>query len=452
MATKKRDLVFCKSPYSQTLFTRGGTGSPWVNQGTSSFTSSLIGLQVTETFENPIFMYLQRYGKYTSASSGLWNFDRGNPFTTKRHFYADSSGRNLSDPNNLVESDRAAEMPYGGGWQAAEVQTNPFVKYQYKGRLFAYRDDQAGIKGNHFPDTPPIDESYLTNRGTTAVSRSAPTNPAVSLVNALGELKRDGLPDVPGVQTWQSRAQVARSAGSEYLNVEFGWKPLLSDIRKTVSALKKSHDLIEQYIRDAGRNIQRHYVFPSERSTEITDMGMAYPGPVYINSTFTTQGRLTRTRVTTKETWFDGCFTYYLSPGDSFLQKAKRYEQLSNQVLGTRITPEVLWNLTPWSWAADWVADFGAILANISAFLFDGQVLRYGYLMQTSIVEDTYTLKGASIAGRPLDLWQTFGTVSKVRRRATPYGFGLDLSSFTDKQWAILAALGLSRGSSRLGY
>jgi len=73
--------------------------------------------------------------------------------------------------------------------------------------------------------------------------------------------------------------------------------------------------------------------------------------------------------------------------------------------------------------------------------------MRYGYIMEHSIVRDTYIHIGPTGFKDPKVFCEpyTFTTEVKLRRRATPFGFGLNLSSLTNQQKAILAALGLSR-------
>jgi hypothetical protein len=54
--------------------------------------------------------------------------------------------------------------------------------------------------------------------GTSAIARVLPTNPNSSLATALGELKQDGLPSLPGAGM-RDQVDRARRAGNEYLNV-----------------------------------------------------------------------------------------------------------------------------------------------------------------------------------------------------------------------------------------
>jgi len=40
--------------------------------------------------------------------------------------------------------------------------------------------------------------------------------------------------------------------------------------------------------------------------------------------------------------------------------------------------------------------------------------------------------------------------VKKERAKATPYGFGVDPATFSEWQWSILAALGLTLGPHKM--
>jgi hypothetical protein len=81
----------------------------------------------------------------------------------------------------------------------------------------------------------------------------------------------------------------------------------------------------------------------------------------------------------------------------------------------------------------------------------DSLVMRWGYIMCHYTCRDTYLAEGVSLKGNASGpLTQTFITDVKKRVKATPYGFGLDTGSFSERQWAILGALGISRGSRLL--
>jgi hypothetical protein len=145
--------------------------------------------------------------------------------------------------------------------------------------------------------------------------------------------------------------------------------------------------------------------------------------------------------------WFSGAFTYYLPSDWISRDKMRSARDGLRNIFNTDLTPEAVWNVTPWSWAFDWFANTGDVLHNVHAFADHSLVLRYGYMMQHSVATRTYNCVDPRTfydgSGTPYTV--RFITETKQRRRATPYGFGIDLSSLSDAQKAIVAALGLSR-------
>lgn len=306
----------------------------------------------------------------------------------------------------------------------------------------------AYVSTSTFPAVTGSTEGTLQALGTKAIAYTIPTNPIAGLSVFLGEL-RQGIPRLCGTDFFRGRTNLARSAGSEYLNREFGWLPLISDVRKFSYAVSNSDEITKQYVRNSGRRIKRHFKFPLETSVDTFSYGAQKAVPTLTPTGFysgTGNGVKSMVRSTKTERWFKGCFTYYLPPLDATGGNRKRNAALRNKLYGTRVTPETLWNLAPWSWAADWFANTGDILHNVSAFQSDGLVMPYGYMMETVTVSETYTLSNQPYASyAPTTYTQTFTTTVKQRREATPYGFGFDLSALSGRQKLILAALGLSK-------
>jgi hypothetical protein len=264
---------------------------------------------------------------------------------------------------------------------------------------------------------------------------------------------REGIPHLMGSQLWETRAKDLSTYGGEYLNYEFGWRPLISDIKDTANAIRNGNELLKQYERDSGRLVRRGYDFPLMREVTTTEL----PTPEVFMSTnvllggWYANGSAARCkrfleREITRKIWFRGAFTYYL-PGDyNSRSKLDRAATYASDILGLEITPETIWNLTPWSWAVDWFTNVGDVMSNVSDFAADGLVLQYGYLMEHTIIKDTYTVTGADLVGYgPTTVRSTFITEVKKRRRATPFGFGFDMNALSTRQIAILAALGISR-------
>lgn len=285
--------------------------------------------------------------------------------------------------------------------------------------------------------------SELHAFGTSAIARCLPTNPNASLATALGELKKDGLPRLPG-SAMRDQTDLARRSGNEYLNVEFGWLPLISDIQDFLTSVKRSRILIDQYVRDSDRKIRRRFEPGSiVHETEVKTGIIRVHGSNIVCPTGTV------TKNTDERYWFSGAFKYHVPVGDDFYSRLRRYEQFADRLFGTRITPEVVWELAPWSWAVDWFTNAGDVIHNISRLGSDGLVMQYGYAMRHSRVDEF--MRGSfsfsdSFGTHSGTVSRSVGTEWKQRVRAHPYGFGIDDFSLSARQWAILAALGLTRG------
>lgn len=322
-------------------------------------------------------------------------------------------------------------------------------KQYYDGPLFA-----RGV--GLWPTLSVYSLTSLLAAGTTAIARTIPTNPVASAGQFIGELYNDGVPSIIGSGLLKSRLKQYREYGSEYLNYQFGWVPFINDLLKFAEAVKHSDEYLQQLKRDSGKNVRRRYTFPTVSTTTQSNDGGGppYSSPALPTSCVdgsVTQGNRTTTTIDTMDRWFSGCYTYHIDLGRDTLSNIHRCAQEANKLFGIALTPELVWQLTPWSWAADWVSNIGDVIHNISAFQQDGLVLRWGYIMEKSVKEVTYTLSDYKLRDYgPIYLRQTFGTTRKVRLKATPYGFGLNIAGFTPRQWAILVALGISRGPGKV--
>lgn len=302
-----------------------------------------------------------------------------------------------------------------------------------------------------YPTVQPLSPLTRTREMDRLWSMALPTRSEGDVTTALAEIFREGLPSlVAGILT---RTANLRKAGGDYLNVEFGWKPLVADVTSTISTLKKASAIIHQYSRDSGRYVRRRVGLPPIPSTN-TVTAQPYSvnwGPSLNNLGWVRDGDVNITQSFETRWWFSGQFTYYLPTDDSVLGKLREYESLGNKLLGTRLTPDVLWNLAPWSWLVDWVSTVGSSLSNVVAFQTDGLVMRYGYMMRRTRVTTvaSCTLRD-QYTGTKLQVRNTFEVDQKERMQGTPYGFGLDPAVFDPRKWAILAALGLTLAPRRL--
>jgi hypothetical protein len=295
----------------------------------------------------------------------------------------------------------------------------------------------------------------LDARGATAVAQCKPTRASSNLLVALGEVYRDGLPALIGQRTWRDRTLAARNAGDEYLNKEFGWDPLISDITSFGDTVRNGHQLVSQYERDMGNLVRRRRNLPSESSTTTTIQGtnqapvsMAFgsppPGPG--NAGVLQTGTLFRIEKTLKERWFSGAFSYGIPLNSTGLDGMAEHAGLADRLFGLSLTPDALWQLAPWSWAVDWFTNTGDVLSNISDAVTQGLVMHYGYMMEHTVHSYTYVLEGCTRDGQPFRPPPVeLVTETKRRRRANPFGFGVTWDGLSPFQLAIAAALGITR-------
>lgn len=380
------------------------------------------GRQITVSQGNPI----------SRLSKGELQ-DIGGPFRTEKS-YTTILGRNMSARGEVGTS--------GGGKR----------KTEYFGPMLPH-SPKLGDGTPAYPPSGETSDDDLEELGAQAIAECKPTNSLADLSVALGEIMKEGLPSLVGSQTWKDRALTAKNAGSEYLNVVFGWQPLYREVSDFVRAVQRIDTVLKQYERDAGKVVRRQREMPIQREVSIEQIGGtdARRATLYPNSSdlwTSPLGTLLRTRETVRRRWFSGAFTYHLPTGYDSRSKLDRYRLIAD-ILGIELTPETIWNVSPWSWAVDWFSNAGDVISNISDFATGGLVMPYGYMMEHSIVKDTYRITnrgGIKTTGGEIgELVLT--TEVKKRIQANPYGFGVswdDLSSF---QTSVLVALGLSRRS-----
>ncbi|DAD51054.1 TPA_asm: maturation protein [ssRNA phage SRR6960802_4] len=308
-----------------------------------------------------------------------------------------------------------------------------------------------------WPLAVPSSFDALSALGTTAIARCIPTNPVFNAAAFLGEA-REGMPST-NIETWKGRTLSAKGAGKDYLNYQFGWKPLVGDIHKFCRAVKDHNKIIDKFIADSGKLLHKSYHFPTVSSYNISQSsGFPLPKPIVSVGIFDFESgnwKLTTRTSSVRRRWFSGAFTYVIPNEDGVLGDYGRGEAIANKLLGIRLTPEVLWELTPWSWAVDWFSNAGDIARNVSAFANDGLVMPYAYMMEHLTVTKEYQLSGVRYKSYPgtQTFRQTFTTEVKSRRVATPFGFGVSIPDLTLRQKSIIAALAVSRsGKSGSSY
>lgn len=366
------------------------------------------------------------------------------------HQLLGKTNRNIGGDFAVVEYKwEGNELPYRAYNHVTDLST---PGNRYEGHVI--ENTNYNWTNGTYPSQHMSSEQELKTFATSVIANILPTNPVSGLFTALGELKNDGIPTVHGVQAWRDRTLNARNAGSEYLNHQFGWLPLLNDLKKFGHATTNSDELIEEYARNSGKRIKRLVEIPiDETITTARILRKTAPDMPFIYHPSNNHQICNVTVTKSKRRWLKACFSYYLPPYKPNGNNVARNEQLLNYLYGTRPTPGGLWDLTPWSWAVDWVSNFGDVFHNIGQFQMDGLVMPYCYIMEEGIHSVNYSHPEVRFRSYPSEvnnLWATVTTTVKQRYGASPYGFGLDIGAFTLRQWSILAALGLTKGDKKL--
>jgi len=319
-----------------------------------------------------------------------------------------------------------------------------------------------GIEYGFADSSLPSHDKIITD-GTACVRQTIPTTQQAVLAQFLLELRED-MPHLYGSSLLKGGVN-GRAVGDEYLNQEFGIAPLVSDVKKIGRSILHFNKLVKDFQKKSGANVhRRHTLYRVSEQPYESQRGTGRPYLSRPNNTelypqlFSFGGYVDISYLKTTTCSFSGAYTYYLDQGHNYLERLAYWGELADYLLGTSINPSTVWELTPWSWLADWFSNTGTFISNVNALHQDALVMKYGYVMHTCVAVTNITSSGMQRPSYMADsAWpRTFSdsiTVTEKRRtRATPYGFGVDLGSLTPQRWAILSALGLTRGEGSVHY
>jgi len=333
----------------------------------------------------------------------------------------------------------------GNGWQGLKTSGRVFVPYQgwietdvwniYEGDYQV----NLGSSSASIQPLPPDESSTCASYGAEAWNRFKPATPDVGLAQFFAELSH-----ARGFIF--ERLKKFRALGSDYLAYEFGWKPFLRDVRAFIASIQEIDSKIAQLQSDNGRWIRRGGSLrtnPSEPDYTTSHDNIFVPvmsGKDFQWSKLTTH---------TENVWFSGQFRYYV-PG-LLNQKWGRARAIT-ELYDLKITPELVYELIPWSWLVDWFSNLGSVISNLQSSIDDHLVAKYAYVMRSSVQEQTITAHGMvkqTVGSKeyynPIAASATIRHETKARVAADPFGFSASLPNLTNWQTSILAALGLSR-------
>jgi len=276
--------------------------------------------------------------------------------------------------------------------------------------------------------------------------------------NLLKHLKT--IQDIRGVTSSGLKGAASFTGGSFLENV-FGWTPMLKDINAAIQVLTTIDSLL--FPEDSTRrNFKRviHERFGTLTGNVALGSGAVLAGSmsadersIFVNAnqgTYFASPGTAPTVFTARET-IDVRVTARFNTSMVPSAQSNGYLDKLQVLLGLQLTPQVLWDITPWSWLVDWFGNIGSVVENLSNIHASNLILNYAYAtFRREAVSGVWAkpvLSGSSSGWQSLsgDFITEYTTVQKVRLRASPYGFGTALSSLNPNQWAVLTALGLAR-------
>ena len=328
-------------------------------------------------------------------------------------------------------------------------------EYKYDGSIHANTRNRVYTALNLPARTP---TNVLEGYGASMYNRAKPTRAQMGMGQFLGELRE--IPTLPKLNVLKNVARafatgniqnisgkaLAKYGANGYLNYEFGWKPFVKDL---VDFLKQTNHIdktLRQLSRDNGKWVRRNMKMLDESDMSIRYINSQVGSPTLPSTLYLQTGRLAITTRTYHKIWFTGAFKYYIPTGNSPTEVEQRKRQLLRIVYGAEVSPKLAWQLLKQSWLADWVANIGDNISNLSDNAADSLVARYAYAMDNVVTEDEYCLQNVKIKGTGL-IAPTARDISetKGRARASPYGFAMNPNTFSARQVAILSALGINR-------
>jgi hypothetical protein len=311
-----------------------------------------------------------------------------------------------------------------------------------------------------YPDIPRLTDSEIAFYGHKAIAVTQPTRPDANIGDFVSQTILTPRPKLPFSDlvlyfhdiTYFLKS-LAKGGSEQWLNLEFGWAPMIGDLKGIMNDVLNSYKLIKDYEKGSGKVTRRgfHFDHISSYTDEGTSVGTAWLPmfPAYawaMEKNGNEYGDITINSSLDQDIWFNGAFTYYLGDTKTLLGKFERYAQLAQHILGFKLTPDALWDLAPWTWLVDWKFDITSMLETNTALGDDSLVIRYGYLMRRSVATRNYILTGLQpYVGKPGPYVASLVVVQKERVRATPFGFGINPEDFSLQQLSILASLGISR-------
>lgn len=328
----------------------------------------------------------------------------------------------------------------------------------YTGKTFPFRTGAY---------SPLATGTQLRGYQNSAYYSARPDPPSTTLLTTVIELLRGDLPSIVGnlrkFITQTDRKKFLSYAGSESLNIQFGWAPIIGEFANVLKILLQLDSMVY-----GDSNYRRHRAIDgptvsssTRESGGFTNLNTPFnAGTVMVKGTTGGSRGLQcatveylRTSTVTENYRFSAKFRGLAKPD----AKATRYYENAQRILRDLGVgdPAILWELTPWSWLIDYFAHIGQAITNASVYSPQSGQYAQDYAYWTRQTVHTVDVSDARITQvlSPSDSFDelritsrpSYVIRSRVREHVSPFGFGTKFGSLSAGQLGILVSLGLAR-------
>lgn len=311
---------------------------------------------------------------------------------------------------------------------------------------------------------PTKNDDYVLSQGARAYAKFSPLAPEVNagqflyelremnLLTAQSALKKfKSLYELARIKTFgKGAAHLSKDMSDAYLAYQFGWKPFVTDLLKWLRSIQEIDQKVAKLRAENGKWVRTGgTLFKDLTSTSSDGVSSFYPGVYYPYLQYSTAKTTSETEI---KCWFKGTFRYYIPELDD-----PRWGKLkaAQKLYGLELTPQLVWQLTPWTWLAGWFSNVGSLIQNLSEQARDNLVSNGAWLMHRT---KKTTTASVNQQWRTLDTrtGQTSSTSQvlancttvqyiKTRVAANPFGFSASFPEIDSWKASILSALGISK-------
>jgi hypothetical protein len=247
-----------------------------------------------------------------------------------------------------------------------------------------------------------------------------------------------------------------KRGSDEWLSYRFGALPLIKDVSDLLRVTDNYRAYVSNISDRNGRwdHLKRIYKNQEDITTVGGDGVKVTPFTTFHQSLCDPQantgavGQWSITTLTKLKGWFTGDFQFYVPAFDRNMldyDSAWNNVQRAVKLYGADINPELLYDITPYSWLVDYVSNAGDVIGQLTDVGTNGVVSKNLYIMLYRQREMVFTQTLFFSQGSRAFSWSRKLTSKQRDHAGTPFGFGLDPNGLSGVQLSIVAALGIQK-------